>query len=112
MIYAAFVPFMLLTSVWFWEVVLELDRHRRTAAALAGSVEAFAPEELVQHFAFENLRHEAHPFVLAKLRAVVGNNAGAFLSAMLQRVEAVVGELGGVGVAVHAKNTAVMLGVM
>lgn len=34
-IYAAFVPFMLLTSVWFWEVVLELDRHRRTAAALA-----------------------------------------------------------------------------
>jgi two-component system sensor histidine kinase DesK len=34
-IYAAMLPFMLLTSVWFWEVVVELDEHRRAAAALA-----------------------------------------------------------------------------
>lgn len=33
--YAATLPFMILTSLWWWHVVVELDRHRRTAAELA-----------------------------------------------------------------------------
>ena len=69
-------------------------------------------DQFMQLFPFKNLRNQSHALVLKKMRAIAGNNAGTFLAAMLQRVEAVVGELGGVGVAVHAKNTAVMLGVM
>lgn len=34
-IFAAMLPIMLLTSMWWWEVVVQLDRHRRTAAELA-----------------------------------------------------------------------------
>ncbi|MDQ0893492.1 sensor histidine kinase [Agromyces ramosus] len=34
-IYALTLPFMLLSSLWWWEIVVELDRHRRSAAELA-----------------------------------------------------------------------------
>ncbi|MGW9630253.1 sensor histidine kinase [Agromyces sp. NPDC055520] len=34
-LFAAMLPVMLLTSMWWWEVVVQLDRHRRTAAELA-----------------------------------------------------------------------------
>ncbi|SIN89654.1 sensor histidine kinase [Agromyces cerinus] len=34
-IFVAMLPVMLLTSMWWWEVVVQLDRHRRTAAELA-----------------------------------------------------------------------------
>ncbi|GAA1830483.1 sensor histidine kinase [Agromyces salentinus] len=33
--FAAMVPLMLLSSLWWWEVVVRLDRNRRTAAELA-----------------------------------------------------------------------------
>ncbi|WP_104086246.1 sensor histidine kinase [Arthrobacter sp. GMC3] len=35
LVYAAFMPFVLLTSLWWWKVVVELDRHRRMAGELA-----------------------------------------------------------------------------
>lgn len=34
-IYSATLPFMVLTSLWWWEIVVRLDRHRRVAAELA-----------------------------------------------------------------------------
>lgn len=34
-LYALTLPFMLLASLWWWEIVVELDRHRRTAGELA-----------------------------------------------------------------------------
>ncbi|MCK8609344.1 sensor histidine kinase [Agromyces sp. C10] len=33
--YSALLPFMVLTSLWWWQIVVELDRHRRAAAELA-----------------------------------------------------------------------------
>jgi hypothetical protein len=44
----------------------------------------------MQDIAFEHLGHEAHAFVSVELFPVRGNYAGAFLSAMLQRIKAVV----------------------
>ena len=82
-----------------------------SGSGIARVADGDVPHQFVQHFAFENLRHEAHPFVLAKLRAVVGNNAGAFLSAMLQRVQPVIRQLGSIGMAVDAEHAAVMFGV-
>ncbi|WP_172979794.1 sensor histidine kinase [Agromyces agglutinans] len=35
LIYGALLPVMLLTSIWWWQIVVELDRHRRAAAELA-----------------------------------------------------------------------------
>lgn len=34
-VYAVVLPIMLLTSLWWWEIVVQLDGHRRTAAQLA-----------------------------------------------------------------------------
>lgn len=34
-LFAVMLPIMLLTSLWWWEVVVQLDRNRRTAAELA-----------------------------------------------------------------------------
>lgn len=33
--YGAILPFMVLTGLWWWQVVVELDRHRRAGAELA-----------------------------------------------------------------------------
>ena len=46
-----------------------------------------------------------------KVPPVAGHNAGALLAAMLQRVEAVVGQLGGIRMTENAEHTAVMFGV-
>ena len=43
--------------------------------------------------------------------AVGRDDARAFLSAMLQGVKAIISQLGGVGVAINAEDTAIMFGV-
>ena len=48
------------------------------------------------------------PLVLAELSAVAGDDARAFLAAMLQGVEAVVGQFGGIRMAENAEDTAIM----
>ena len=48
------------------------------------------------------------PRVLVKLPAVAGDDAGAFLAAMLQGVKAVVSQFGGVGMAENAEDAAIM----
>ena len=35
LVYGAFLPVMVLSSLWWWEIVVKLDRHRSTAADLA-----------------------------------------------------------------------------
>ena len=51
---------------------------------------------------FRNLPHRSRD---AKLLAVGGGNAGALLAAMLERVEAKVGEIGGLRMSEDSKNT-------
>lgn len=69
-------------------------------------------DQTVKHFAIENLRHQPHAPVHAKLFAVARDNAGAFLPAMLQRVKAVVREFGGIRMTENAEHAAIMFGVM
>ncbi|WP_308797286.1 sensor histidine kinase [Agromyces silvae] len=35
LIYSTLLPFMLISSLWWWEIVVRLERHRRTAGELA-----------------------------------------------------------------------------
>ena len=46
------------------------------------------------------------------LAPVAGNDPGAFLAAMLEGVESVIGQFGGIGVAKNAEHTAIMFGVI
>ena len=52
------------------------------------------PFQFFQLFLSENLRNQAHALVLEKglARAVARDDAGAFLPAMLQREQAVIGQ--------------------
>ena len=68
--------------------------------------------EIVQDLTIENLRDEAHAFVLAELAAIAGNDARAFLPAMLQRVEAVVRKFRRIRMTINAEHAAVMFGVI
>ena len=52
------------------------------------------------------------PFSQVQRGAVGGDDAGGFLAAMLQGVEAQIGELGGFGVAEDAADTAVIVKVI
>ena len=69
-------------------------------------------DECVKFFAVKNLRHQSHANMLAELPAVAGDNARAFLAAMLEGVQAVVRQLGGIPVAVNAEHAAVVFGVV
>ena len=54
----------------------------------------------------------AHGAVDVEVGAVAGDNAGGFLAAMLQGIEAEVGEVGGFGMAEDAKDTTLVVEVI
>ena len=66
----------------------------------------------MENFRVKNLRHETHAMVLEKFSIVAGDDAGAFLAAMLQRVKTVVGQLGSIGMSKNAEHAAIMFGVI
>lgn len=65
-------------------------------------------DEAVQNLAIENLRHQSHALVNAKLPAVAGDDAGTLLAAMLEGVKAIIGQLGGIRVAINAEHAAIV----
>ena len=69
------------------------------------------PFQSLQFLRAENLRDQAHVAMQLKGRAgpVAGDDAGAFLPAMLQREESVVGQDGRVRMTEDGKNAALVL---
>ena len=87
---------------------LGVAQVRGAGGGIARVADGHVADEIVQDFAVENLRDQPHALVFAELAAVARDDAGAFLAAMLQGVEAVIRQLGGVGMAVNAKDAAIM----
>ena len=87
---------------------LGVAQVRRAGGRIAGVADGHVADEVVQDFAVENLRHQPHAFVFAELAAVARDDARAFLAAMLQGIEAVIGQFRRVGMAVNAEHAAVM----
>jgi len=69
-------------------------------------------DHVVEDIALENLRDQAHALVGVELPAVGRDYAGAFLSPVLEGIETVVRQFGGVRVSVNAKDSAIMLGIV
>src|SRR5208337_1829213 len=63
-----------------------------------------------QGVSLENLRNQSHAAVLVKLAVMAGDNAGALLPAMLERVQPVVGEFRGIRMPENAEHAAIMFG--
>ena len=68
--------------------------------------------QIVKHVTPEDLRHQAHSFVAAKLAAIGRDNAGALLAAMLESIKAIVRQFGGIRMSVNAKDATVMFGIV
>ena len=66
--------------------------------------------EFLQGTLVEHVGDQAHFLVDGHLAAIAGDDAGAFLAAVLQGVEPEVDELGGVLVAEHAADAAFVAG--
>ena len=60
-------------------------------------------------FRRENIGHVAHGFVAADFAAVAGGDAGALLAAMLQSVQAEIGQVGGFRMAVDSEHTTLLV---
>ena len=67
---------------------------------------AIWPGQLADRFGREDIGHVAHALVAVDLAAVAGGDPGAFLPAMLQRVQAQVSQVGGFRMAVDGKHAA------
>ena len=62
-------------------------------------------------FVAEHLGQQTRSAMTDEMTVIVRDNAGAFLTTMLQRVQTEVGESGGVRVAPNAENTAFLVDV-
>ena len=95
----------------------EDERLNVVGAARAGSGVAHMANRPVslQTFDFslvaEHLGQQTRSAMTDEMTIIVGDNAGTLLTAMLQRVQAEVGESGGVRVAPNAENTAFLVDV-
>ena len=85
-----------------WLRVLELALARGRVACVP---DRDVTGKRLQRLFVERLGDLPHRARDAKLLAVGGGNAGALLAAMLERVEAKVGEVGGLGMSEDSKNT-------
>ena len=65
--------------------------------------------QAAQHLRREDIGDVAHGFVAVNLAAVARGDAGAFLAAMLQRIQAQIGEVGGFGMAVDGEDAAFLV---
>jgi hypothetical protein len=68
--------------------------------------------KLRNHVGRENLLHVAKAFVHVNIRAIGGSDAGGFLSAMLERVEAEIVQLRSFGMAEYPEDTAMIVEVI
>lgn len=78
---------------------------------IPGVADGDGPDEVMERGAGEDVGDQAHADLPVEIAAVAGDDPGAFLSPVLEGVEAVVGGLRGVGAPKGAENTAVMFGV-
>jgi hypothetical protein len=87
---------------------LGIAQVRRAGGGVPRVADSNGADHVMQDVSLEDLRHQPHAFVGVKLFAVRGDDARAFLAAVLQGVEAVVSELRGVRMAVNAEDAAIM----
>src|SRR5262249_16459392 len=81
----------------------------RTGGRVAGVADGDVPRPLGPILFSENLGDQPHAAMDMEFPLrVERDDAGAFLAAMLQRVKAVTGEFGRLGMAENAENSAVM----
>ena len=66
--------------------------------------------QFMQNFSLEHLRNQSHPLVFVEMFSIRRNNAGTFLTSMLQSIKAIVTELCCVRMTVNTEDAAIVPG--
>ena len=85
---------------------LGVEQRRVAGGGVAGVADGHVAGELGEHFVGEDFRDQAHALDVGEMLAVGGGDAGRFLAAMLEGVEAEIGLARGVGMAVDGDDAA------
>ena len=64
--------------------------------------------QVMEHIAIEDLRHQPHSAMDMEAFAVRRNDASALLTPMLERIQAIIRQLGGVGMTIDPEHATVM----
>src|SRR5713101_392392 len=88
---------------------LRVEQGFVAGGGVARVADGEATGQLREHAGLENFFDFAHRAVEMKLRAVAGDDAGGFLSAMLQRIKPEIGEIGGFRMAENAEYTTLVV---
>ena len=91
---------------------LGVAQVRGASSGVARVANGDPADHVMQDVALEDLRDQPHAFMGVELFAIGGDDARAFLAAVLQRVKAVVSQLRGVRMAVNAEDAAIMFRVV
>ena len=91
---------------------LRVDQRGVAGGGVARVADGGGAGQARQHLRLKISCTRPMPFCRCSVGAVGGDDAGRFLAAMLQRVEAEIGELGGFGMAEDAADTAVIVKVI
>src|SRR5204863_9023814 len=74
---------------------LRVAQVRGASGGIARVANGHIPNHVMQNFSVKHLGYQAHPLMRVEKLSIVGDDAGALLAAMLQRIKSVVGEFGG-----------------
>ena len=85
---------------------LGVEQHGIAGGGVTGVADGNISGQAAQNFRREQVGDTAHAAVVVNLAAVAGGDAGAFLAAVLERVQAEVGDVGGLGMAVDGEDSA------
>ena len=85
---------------------LGVEQRRVAGGGVAGVADGHVAGKLGEHIVGEDFRDQAHALDVGEMLAVGGGDAGRFLAAMLQGVEAEIGFARGVGMAVDGDDAA------
>jgi hypothetical protein len=88
---------------------LRVHQRRIAGGGIACVADGGVAGKLRNHVGCENLLHVTEAFVHVDIRAIGGGDTGGFLSPMLERVEAQIGHLGGLGMAEYPENSAMIV---
>ena len=69
-------------------------------------------DEVVQNGWIKNLRHKPHAVMFEKFPVMAGDNARAFLTAMLEGVKTVIGKFSGIRMPENAEHATIMFGIV
>src|SRR4030095_15455210 len=95
-----------------WNTAPSCSRLRRSSSALTRLplwARGAMPGRALEPVAAEHVRHPAHRLLHMEAVAVRGGDARGLLPAVLQRVEAEIGDVGGLGMVPHAEEPALVV---